>query len=147
MSIFDALREDHDVQRKLLDDLISTEGKSREREQFLGLIKEAMESHAAAEERYFYKPLIDFDTTIDHSRHSVAEHHELEELLEALTDTDMDSSAWMVKAKNLKERLLHHLDEEETEVFPLAGKALTPELKNQLGSDYIAEMSKRSHFA
>lgn len=147
MSIFDALREDHDVQRKLLDDLISTEGKSREREQFLSLIKEAMESHAAAEERYFYKPLMDFDKTIDHSRHSVAEHHELEELLEDLTETDMDTAAWMAKAKTLQERLLHHLDEEETEIFPVAGRALTPEMKNQLGSDYVAEISKRSHFA
>lgn len=147
MTIFEALREDHEVQRKLLENLLDTSGESRERKQFLNLLKEAMESHAAAEERYFYKPLMDHDVTMDHSRHSVAEHHELEELLEELSAADMNSAAWMSKAKSLSERLLHHLEEEEKEVFPLAGRTLPEKTKSQLGTSYVKDMADRSSFA
>jgi hypothetical protein len=43
----------------------------------------------------------------------------------------------------LRERLLHHLAEEETEVFPVAGRALGDAEKNTLATDYEADMERR----
>ncbi len=56
--------------------------------------------------------------TTDETRHSVAEHHEIEEALNDLAATDMSSSAWLMKFKDLDHDYRHHIDEEEEEHFP-----------------------------
>ena len=94
------------------------------------------------EERFFYVPLIEEDLTQEKARHSIAEHHEMDELVEKLEDTDMSSSAWLVYMKELAHQVEHHLDEEEQEVFQLAGKALTEKEKDKLAKDYQEFMEK-----
>ncbi|WP_336365473.1 hemerythrin domain-containing protein [Marinobacter sp. C2H3] len=144
MTIFEELRADHDRQRALVDQLLATSGASDERDRLFLNLKKALEDHALAEERYFYVPLMQFDATQEKARHSVAEHHELDELMDAVSDTRQDSSAWLAHAKNLAHKLRHHLEEEEREVFPSAGKVLGEHEKTSLGSDYRSEMEKRT---
>jgi hemerythrin-like domain-containing protein len=105
-------------------------------------LKKHLQAHADAEERYFYKPLFSHDLTQGRARHSVAEHHEIDELLEKLDDTEMDNSSWMATAKKLKEQVIHHLDEEEQEVFQLAGKALENPQKSSLAKSYREMMDE-----
>lgn len=136
MNIFEALRADHDVQRKLVDALIETQGDSDERQQLMNKLKTQLQQHAKFEERYFYNPLMFEDLTHEKARHSVAEHHDIDELIEQLEDTDMSSPAWLVAAKKLHHLVHHHLDEEEHEVFQLAGKALTEGQKESLAEHY-----------
>ena len=143
MNIFQALREDHDLQRKLVDQLIETQGDSDERDQLFQRIKAELKSHATAEERCFYVPLMEHDMTQEKSRHSIAEHHEMDEMIEKLEKTEYSSSAWLVEAKNLQHRVHHHLDEEENECFQLAGKVLTDEQKTALAADYQKEMTEQ----
>jgi len=136
MNIFEALRNDHDKQRKLVDALIQTKGDTKKRHSLTDELKTELEEHAKFEERYFYNPLICEDLTQEKARHSVAEHHEIDELIEQLEDTEMSSSAWLVEAKKLHHLVHHHLDEEEHEVFQLAGKALSEGQKERLGDKY-----------
>lgn len=143
MTIFEALREDHDIQRDLASRLIETQGDSDTRQALFDDIKLELAAHAAAEERYFYIPLMKHDATQEKSRHSVAEHHELDELVEKLEETDMSSPGWLVAAKELAHRLTHHLDEEEHEVFQMAGKVLSDSQKTSLATDYREEMQAR----
>lgn len=140
MNIFEALREDHDRQRKLLEDLITTSGDSEKRDKTFKKLKEELQLHANGEERFFYKPLIDSDKTQEKARHSIAEHHEIDEFIEDLEKTDYDSSAWLKIAKNLQERVEHHLKEEEHEVFQMAGKVLSDQQKNSLATNYKSYM-------
>ena len=144
MTIFEELRVDHDKQRELIEQVLATSGASDERHRLFLNLKKALADHALAEERYFYVPLMQFDATQEKARHSVAEHHELDELVEALSETDQDSPGWLAHAKNLAHKVLHHLEEEEQEVFPHAGKALGEGEKSSLGSDYRSEMDKRA---
>ncbi|NHF61014.1 hemerythrin domain-containing protein [Flavobacteriaceae bacterium TP-CH-4] len=141
MDIFEALRKDHDKQRDLLSKLVSTSGDSKSRRKIFEDLKKELELHADAEERYFYVPLIDSDKTQEKARHSIAEHHEIDEFIEKLQDTEMDSSSWLKIAKNLKERVEHHLEEEEHEVFQMAGKVLSDEQKGTLAEDYRSHMN------
>lgn len=143
MNIFEALRKDHDTQRELAAKLIETHGDSEERQQLFDTLKEELAAHAAAEERYFYIPLMKDDATQEKSRHSVAEHHELDEFVEKLEETDMSSAGWLTTAKDLAHRLEHHLDEEEQEVFQMAGKVLSDDQKTALAHDYTEEMDER----
>lgn len=143
MNIFEVLRNDHDVQRDLIKNLVATEGASPEREELFNELKSELTSHAGAEERCFYIPLMDDDLTQDKARHSVAEHHELDELVEKLGQTKLSSPGWLVHAKTLCERLRHHLDEEEHEVFQLAGKVLSEKQKRDLAVEYLIEKERQ----
>jgi len=136
MTIFEALREDHDTQRKLADILTDTSGESEGRAQLFERLKNELAIHAEAEERFFYKPLIAHDRTQELSRHGIAEHHELDELVEELEKTDMSSPGWLVTAKKLQHKIHHHLEEEEHEFFQVAGKVFTEEQKSSLANDY-----------
>ena len=81
MNIFEALRRDHDEQRKLLDALVDTSGESSKRKEIFQKLKIALEKHADGEERFFYVPLIDQGKTQEKARHSIAEHHEIDEYM------------------------------------------------------------------
>lgn len=143
MDIFEALRADHDKQRTLVDLLVKTHGDSEGRDELFSKLKAELQDHAGAEERAFYIPLMEHDLTQEKSRHSVAEHHEMDELIEELEKTDYSSSGWLATAKKLQERVHHHLDEEEREVFQMAGKVLTGDEKTQLATQYRQEMESR----
>lgn len=144
MNIFEALREDHDKQRTLVDLLTKTHGDTDGREEIFERLKTELEEHAAAEERHFYVPLIDEDLTQDKARHSIAEHQEIDELIATLDKTDRSSPAWLSTARKLKEKVTHHLDEEEREVFQMAGKVLSDEQKAELAEEYREEMPAKS---
>ncbi len=142
MTIFEALRKDHDKQRELLAVIVNTSGETRTRRRAFLSLKQELKIHEDAEERFFYKPLISIDKTQDHARHGIAEHHEIDEIIETMEETDMDSPAWLKYAKNLKEKVEHHLEDEEHTFFQLAGKVLSENQKTDLGkkhSSYIKE--------
>ncbi len=141
MTLFEALREDHDTQRTLLGLLIKTHGDSDGREELFEKVKKALTSHAAAEERALYIPMMELDMTQEKARHSVAEHHEIDELVEELEDTDFSSPGWLAAARKLHDLVTHHLDEEEQEVFQLAGRALSDDAKTRLADTYRDEMA------
>lgn len=141
MNIFDAIRKDHDIQRSLAEKLIKTEGDTKIRRDLWKALKHELAIHADAEERYFYVPLIKKDMTQEHARHGVAEHHEMDELVEELEKTDMSSAGWLVTAKKLKEKVFHHLEDEEHTFFQLAGKVLSESEKSDLQNQYRKHMS------
>ncbi|ASK35727.1 hemerythrin domain-containing protein [Alloalcanivorax mobilis] len=141
MTIFEALRADHDKQRTLLELLVKTHGDSEGRDELFEKVKTELSAHAAAEERALYIPMMEVDLTQEKARHSVAEHHEIDELLETLEETDFSSSAWLSTAKKLQHLVTHHLDEEEQEVFQLAGRALPEQQKTSLARTYQKEMA------
>lgn len=125
--IFARLKEDHDKHRKLLDQLSETSGESEERKTLLEKFTKEVKGHAAAEEQALYSTMLRKPPTTDETRHSVAEHHEIEEALNDLAATDMSSSAWMTKFKQLDHDYRHHITEEEEEHFPDFEKHLTSE--------------------
>lgn len=142
MKIFQAIEQDHEKQRSLMKILVETSGDTNKRRAYFKALKEQLSQHAVAEERYFYAPLMKSDKTIDDSRHGIAEHHEIEELVEILEQTDMSSSAWLTYMKTLQERVLHHLAEEEKEFFKHADKVLTSKQKDELANQYAKEMQQ-----
>lgn len=139
MNIFEALRTSHDTQRELADNLIRTSGDSSERELLFKELTTELAAHAAAEERFFYVPLIAHDMTQEPSRHGIAEHHEMDELIEKLQATDFSSPAWLASAKELHHKVFHHLKDEEQGIFQLAGKVLSEAEKLSLARDYEGE--------
>jgi len=122
--IFDRLKQDHDDHRAMLDRMAQTHGDSDERAKLLEQFTKDVKSHAAAEEQALYSTMLRKPETTDETRHSVAEHHELNEALNDLAATDMSSSAWMAKFKQLDHDYRHHINEEEEDHFPDFAKYL-----------------------
>ena len=145
MKIFDELKEDHKTQRSLANMVLRTEGKTDERKSLFRQFKKALQEHANAEERHFYVPMMAHDQSQEKARHSVAEHHEIDELIEKLEKTEMTSSAWLIYFKQLRDLVFHHLDEEENEVFQVAGKVLTEKQKTELGTRYRNMMNEEQN--
>ncbi|TXK66006.1 hemerythrin domain-containing protein [Alkalisalibacterium limincola] len=145
MDIFQALRADHEVQRDLLEKLVATQGASDERKALFSRLKTELEAHAAAEEREFYAPLMHEDLTQDKSRHGVAEHFQIDCLLKKLEQYEWDAPAWLQTARELKDKVEHHLEEEEHELFQMAGKVLSDAKKSGLAHSYQQEMERQRH--
>ena len=139
MTIFEALRESHEVQRDLADKLLQTSGDSAERRDIFEQFKTELLAHETAEERHFYVPLMQDDLGVDLSRHAIAEHHEMDEMVEELESMEFSSSAWLRLAKKLCETVEHHLEEEEHKFFQMAGKLLDDNQKEQLAKTYLEE--------
>ncbi|MES2941264.1 MAG: hemerythrin domain-containing protein [Pseudomonadota bacterium] len=139
MNIFEALRISHDTQRAMADSLINTQGDSPERALLFKELKLELAAHAAAEERCFYVPLIAYDMTQEPSRHGIAEHHQMDKLVETLETTDFSSPSWLATAKALHHKIYHHLKDEEQSVFQLAGKVLSETEKISLAKEYEGE--------
>ncbi|WP_199671306.1 hemerythrin domain-containing protein [Salinisphaera sp. Q1T1-3] len=143
-NIFESLRESHDKQRRLLSALTDTHGDSDKREGLFAAVKAELVHHENAEERHFYVPLMEYDMTQEKARHSVAEHHEIDELIEEMEATDFSSPGWLNSAKKLEHLVTHHLEEEEQEVFQLAGRVLSDSEKTRLAGDYDQMMEDQA---
>ena len=141
-TIFEAIRADHEKQRELISKLVETEGASDDRKAIYTELRAQLQAHAAAEERFFYNPLIEHDVTQEHARHSVSEHKELDDFIKDLDSYEMTAPQWLITARELAHSLVHHLDEEETEIFPVAGKVLSDSSKNELAAAYVADMQR-----
>lgn len=143
MNIFEALRESHDRQRHYADALVQTHGDSPERKDAYGRLKAELQAHETAEERFFYIPLMAHDNGVDLSRHAISEHHEMDEMMETLDETEMSSPSWLATAKKLSHKVHHHLKEEEQKFFQAAGKILDAQQKAILAEQYLNEYAQQ----
>ncbi|MGB7372812.1 hemerythrin domain-containing protein [Pontixanthobacter sp.] len=130
--IFTRLKQDHDDHRELLDKIEDTSGDTQERRDLFEMFTKEVKSHAAAEEQAVYATMLRKPETTDATRHSVAEHQELDEALNDLAATDMSTGAWLQKFKQVKHDYLHHIEEEEQDHFPEFEEKLTAEDERQM---------------
>ncbi|MFW5687887.1 MAG: hemerythrin domain-containing protein, partial [Bacteroidota bacterium] len=93
MKIFEELKKDHEVQRDLLKQLVNSSNEGDQREELVKKVKKELKSHAKSEERFFYIEMIKHDKSQEDARHSISEHHEIDEKLEELLDTKTSSTA------------------------------------------------------
>ncbi len=125
--IFKDLKKDHDRHRKLLDKLSDTseDDDGDKRETLFETLRQELQAHAAAEEESLYATMLGKPDLRDEARHSVSEHKEIDDFLGELVELDFETEEWTERFEELKERYLHHIDEEEEEMFPSASEGLT----------------------
>ena len=130
--IFARLKADHDRHRELLDRIDATHGDSAERRDLFEAFRIDVTAHAASEEMSLYATMLANPDLRDEAQHSVAEHKEIEDYLTELFEMDFASSGWLTRFRTMKHRYLHHIDEEEEEMFPAAEKELSDDRKKEL---------------
>jgi hypothetical protein len=135
-TIYDALRESHELQRSLLRRLLRSKAGTRERIDLFTQTRHELAAHEAAEERFLYAPMLLDDMGLAATRHALHEHHEIDELVEALQKLDPAGAAWIDKARELSHEVHHHLREEEKKFFQVSGKVLGAAQKARLARQY-----------
>jgi hemerythrin-like domain-containing protein len=139
MDIFAALLQSHELQRSICRRLLAEIGEASERRQAFDELKAELTAHETAEERSFYVPLIEHDETVDAARHGIAEHHEMDEMVQDIDKLDQGSAQWLELVGKLVQRLEHHLKEEEDKFFPQAREVLSRREQKELGEPYRQE--------
>lgn len=142
--IFARLEEDHEKHRDLLARIAASADESERRALFEDFTIE-VKGHAAAEEQALYSTMMRKPEATDEVRHSVAEHHELEELLNDMAATEVASGEWTRKFAKLDHDYRHHIDEEENEHFKDFEKLLTEEDRKHMRS--VFDRRKRAEKA
>ncbi|MDB6060906.1 MAG: hemerythrin [Verrucomicrobiaceae bacterium] len=144
-TIFEALRESHTIQRSLIRKLMLSKTGDYRNEVFQRLRIE-LSAHEASEERYLYAKILMDDRGLNSSRDALADHHEMDGIVEDLKKRDNAEHGWMSTVKKLSEKLHEHLREEEKIFFQISGKILTDKQKISLAVKYrkdYASMHKK----
>ena len=116
--LFELIRDDHDQVKSFLDKLVkSSPGAKKTREDLLDQLTTAFIPHMKAEESVFYPVLRENKETKELALEALEEHHIAENVLNELIDLDVTDETWLAKTTVFQEILLHHIEEEESEVF------------------------------
>lgn len=130
--IFEDLKHDHDQHRKLLAQIADSEDGDADRDALFEELRKELQAHAAAEEEALYATMLGCPDLRDEARHSVAEHKEIDDKLGELCAADSSSEDWMETFGELRHRYLHHIEEEEEEMFPKAAEGLTDQAEERI---------------
>ena len=76
------------------------------------------------------------------AQHSASEHKEIDEMLTELYEMDFASTGWLTRFRTMKHRYLHHIDEEEEEMFPAAEDGLSQARKEEIAEIFAKEKPK-----
>jgi len=117
-TIFEMLKEDHDKVKKLFEDFESAEG--RERGEIAKTAIQELEIHADLEERVIYPAIRAELDEADMMNEAVEEHHLVHVLIAELKKLKPGDEKFQAKFSVLSELVKHHIEEEESEMFPKA---------------------------
>jgi hemerythrin-like domain-containing protein len=129
------LVKDHEEMKQYFRELEATTD-PKERRDVADKLTAEVARHSVAEEMYVYpaarKALPNGDQLIDEE---IKEHAEVEELLKRWEGMDGDDPEFMTIFQQIRDGLLHHIDEEEQpKLFPEMQAALSQEEQEELGA-------------
>lgn len=134
MDIFEILEKEHNDHRTLLNEIAETQGDSDERRRLYEALKNDVTAHANAEEQSLYAAMLEDPKLQEEGRHSVAEHKELDDYFEELDGIEMSSPSWLKTFNKLKDRLEHHMVEEEDDIFKAADEEISKKTAERMAN-------------
>jgi len=138
MDIYNALHRDHEELKQLLADLVDATEINEDTTHLLTSIRNLLVPHSRAEEEVFYNSIRDLDAGNDKVMHGFKEHMEAETLLRSLMAMSMVGVEWETAARKLHDAVNHHIEEEETQIFPIAQNLFTHEEAHDIGVAFVS---------
>ncbi|MBO2889920.1 MULTISPECIES: hemerythrin domain-containing protein [Pseudomonas] len=143
MNAIDLLIQDHELVKKLLEELSSTTERAvKKRAELLERIKQEVSIHTALEEEILYPAIKQAGGKEEAKMYYEAkeEHRTVDSLvLPDLLQTETGTVEFAGRVKVMKELLEHHIEEEESELFPTARKLLGKQQLDELGQAMVAQ--------
>jgi hemerythrin superfamily protein len=98
------------------------------------LIAAELRVHTTIEEKVFYPAVFEMSGELAGMvEESVEEHHVVDVLLAELRKLEAGSDGWVAKMTVLIENVEHHVEEEETKMFPKVRSSADEERREELG--------------
>jgi short-subunit dehydrogenase len=113
--VIDLLMADHRKVEGLFEEFENSRTKVQRRKLLEKIITE-LSIHAAAEEKHVYPAYMQEDE--DMTQEAIEEHHVVKMVLKELSSFDGSEENVKAKVKVLSEMVQHHVEEEESEMFP-----------------------------
>ena len=134
MDALTLLKKEHDEVKKMLKDLDATTDRAiKPRQDLFGRLKHSLTVHEQMEEAVLYPALKEHAETKDIVLEAYEEHDVVETILGELERTPFDDGIWRAKLTVIRENLLHHIEEEEDEMFGQVRKLFDEETLESLG--------------
>lgn len=133
VNAIDLLERQHREVEELFEEIEETgEGAVKTKDRIAREIANQLAAHAEIEEKLFYPESRQEDTE-ELLRESVEEHLAMKRILADLLDTSPEDAQFDARMKVLKEQVAHHVEEEESELFPRVRKSLSKDELDDLG--------------
>jgi len=139
MNAIDLLKSQHHEVSKLFSQI--EKAPTEEKTELFEEIADKLAVHAAIEEHHFY-PAVKAKRTEDILLESLEEHLGIKRVIADLLEVDAEDETFDAKVKVLKEQVEHHVEEEESDLFPKVKKLFDKEQLEAIGQEMSAEQAE-----
>ncbi|HEY4183697.1 MAG TPA: hemerythrin domain-containing protein [Polyangia bacterium] len=140
MNAVDLLESQHREVEKLFSKIEKAK-KSASKGKLFAEIADKLAIHAAIEEHHFY-PAVKAKRTEDILLESLEEHLGIKRVIADLLEVDAADETFDAKVTVLKEQVSHHVEEEESDLFPKVRKLLDEDRLEAIGQEMSAEQAE-----
>lgn len=142
MNALELLKKDH---QKVSDLFAQTEvaGSEKNHRQLFEKIRTELETHTHIEETVFYPALKKHEDLKDMVAEAYEEHKQVKTLLREIEALSGDSTKFDAKLRELQQNVEHHVEEEESEMFPEVEQHFDASALEELGR--LFETAKKEH--
>jgi len=132
--ILSLIEKDHQAVEKLFEKAENAKGKKLQ-DYFKQIYKE-MTLHAQAEEIVFYPAMREHEETAQYIEEAEEEHTSVKVLLEQMKGMDPGDEEYMDMMMDLKDAIMHHVEEEESEIFDAISECMDEAVLENLGREF-----------
>jgi hemerythrin superfamily protein len=129
---FEILKAEHRMVDKLFEQLLQTSDNQRvKRTLLLGKIAHALSKHAMQEEMVIY-PALKAANSNGQAMHLYEDHAQIKIFIHDLQEIHKDDPLWIERARAFHKCVMHHVREEEDEIFPTYHGRMSPQQNRHL---------------
>ncbi|MFB2977562.1 hemerythrin domain-containing protein [Microseira sp. BLCC-F43] len=132
MSIRDLIRMDHTKVNTLFGEIQSTDDPQKIQE-FFGQIYKDLSAHSEAEEQIVYPAVRPY---YEDTQELYQEQAEMKQMLEQIKTLSPSSSNFKDQVKQLMDAVMHHVRQEENEMFPKIRDNFSDEQQKQMATEF-----------
>lgn len=135
MDALQMLKQDHDEIKQLMLQLAAKkDDKTSDKETVFTILTQKLALHEALEEDIFYPAMKQHPKTKELALEGYDEHEEVDQVMLELRGLDFMDAAYGDKVQTMKDKLEHHIQEEEEELFKHAREVFSEGELGELGS-------------
>ena len=131
MDMYKLLIDDHNKVKALFGKALAD--KDNIDESIVEQICDELLLHMAKEEKFLYPVLLETEEVKGMGEEAIEEHRGAKEVIRALKNKELKKAEYIVKVETLKLEIEHHVEEEETALFPKLKEVLSKDKTNKIG--------------
>jgi hemerythrin superfamily protein len=112
-------------------------GNSQQFQQLFQELKQELQVHSELEKRIFYPTIEKYPDLAGLVQEAYKEHAQVEQALSRISQMDNTTSEWSQEMTQLMHDVQHHVQEEETEMFPKVRQVMEDRALDELGNSMM----------